>query len=286
MQEFESAAGARAAIRAARCGGDSIGLVPTMGYLHEGHLALIRAAGSENDLVVVSIFVNPTQFGPSEDYERYPRDIERDRALAEREGADLLFTPGTREMYRDGPEGQQIWVEPGPLADHLCGPTRPGHFRGVATVVTKLFAMLAPDRAYFGQKDAQQAAIIRRLVRDLGLPVEVRTVPTVREADGLALSSRNVYLSEAQRRQAPALRQALLEAARKVEAGERDPAAIEAAAREHIALHAPSARLDYVSVVDAGSLQPLKGPIETEVLIALAAYFGSTRLIDNITASP
>lgn len=257
-----------------------------MGYLHEGHARLTQAARRENGLVVMSIFVNPTQFGPSEDFDRYPRDIARDRELAEAWGTDLLFTPEVEEMYPNGPDGQQIWVEPGRLADHLCGPSRPGHFRGVATVVAKLFAMLEPDRAYFGQKDAQQLIIVRRMARDLGFPVDVRGVPTVREADGLALSSRNVYLNQDQRDQAPILHRALLDAARRVESGERSPAAVEADVRWRINTGAPGARIDYVSVVDAETLQPLEGPIQREVLIALAVYFGRTRLIDNVTVSP
>jgi pantoate--beta-alanine ligase len=273
-------------IRGARCAGQSVGLVPTMGYLHEGHRQLMAAARADNDLVVTSIFVNPTQFGPTEDFERYPRDIDRDRTLAADWGTDLLFTPTLEEMYPGGPAGQQVWVEPGSLAEHLCGASRPGHFRGVATVVTKLFTMLEPDRAYFGQKDAQQLAILRRMVRDLGFPVEIRAVPTVREEDGLALSSRNVYLDRDQRAQAPVLRRALLEAAESVENGERDPEAIEIMVRSRINVGAPGAGIDYVSVVDSETLQPLPGPIGREVLIALAVYFGRTRLIDNITASP
>jgi pantoate--beta-alanine ligase len=257
-----------------------------MGYLHEGHLSLVAAARRETDLVAVSIFVNPTQFGPSEDFERYPRDIVRDRDLAAAAGTDLLFVPSAAEMYPDGPEGQHIWVEPGSLAQYLCGASRPGHFRGVATVVAKLFAMLEPDRAYFGEKDFQQATIIRRMARDLGFPVEVRTVTTVREPSGLARSSRNVYLTDEEREQAAVLRQALLQAAKRIEGGERDPGAVEAAVRLRIASDAPTARVDYVSVVDAETLQPPAGPIDQDVLVALAVYFGGTRLIDNITASP
>lgn len=286
MEELSSAAEARRAVRDAHCAGRSVGLVPTMGYLHEGHLSLIRVARRENDLVVVSIFVNPTQFGPSEDFERYPRDLDRDRDLAAAAGTDLLFTPSTDEMYPDGPGGQQVWVDPGLLAEHLCGASRPGHFRGVATVVAKLFAALEPDRAYFGEKDAQQVTIIRRMARDLGFPVDVRSLQTVREPDGLALSSRNVYLEKTERQHAPGLWKALQEAARRVEAGERDPGAVERLVRSRIEAVAPEARIDYVSVVDASTLQPVRGTIRGRVLIALAVYFGRTRLIDNITASP
>jgi pantoate--beta-alanine ligase len=257
-----------------------------MGSLHEGHLSLIRAGRAENDLVVTSIFVNPTQFGPTEDYAQYPRNLDRDRELAEAAGTDILFAPSVSEMYPDGDRGQQVWVDPGPLAAHLCGASRPGHFRGVATVVAKLFAMLEPDRAYFGGKDAQQAAIVRQMARDLGFPVEVRVIPTVREADGLALSSRNVYLTERERAQAPALHRALDEAARSVAGGERDAEQVERGMREYIAREAPDASIDYASVVDAGTLQPLGGPIDRPVLLAVAAYFGRTRLIDNVTASP
>jgi pantoate--beta-alanine ligase len=286
VQELSSGADVRHIIREAQCAGHSVGLVPTMGFLHEGHRSLVRAARRENDLLVMSIFVNPTQFGPSEDFEHYPRDGDRDRTLASGWGTEVLFTPTVEEMYPAGPGGQQVWVEPGSLADHLCGSSRPGHFRGVATVVAKLFAMLEPDRAYFGQKDAQQLAIVRRMARDLGFPVDVRAVPTVREEDGLALSSRNVYLSPQQRAQAPILRRALLEAAEGVENGERNPVAIEAMVRSRISTGAPGARIDYVSVVDGETLQPVRGPIGDEVLIALAVYFGRTRLIDNITAHP
>lgn len=286
MQELKSGADARRIIREARCAGQSVGLVPTMGFLHEGHRSLVRAARRENDLLVMSIFVNPTQFGPSEDFERYPRDSDRDQTLAAEWGTDILFTPTVEELYPDGSGGQQVWVEPGSLAGHLCGPSRPGHFRGVATVVAKLFAMLEPDRAYFGQKDAQQLAIVQRMARDLGFPVDVRAVPTVREEDGLALSSRNVYLNAEQRAQASVLRRALLEAAESVKNGERNPVAIEAMVRSRISTGAPGANIDYVSVVDGETLQPVRGQIEDKVLVALAVYFGRTRLIDNITASP
>ncbi|HLJ68976.1 MAG TPA: pantoate--beta-alanine ligase, partial [Chloroflexota bacterium] len=214
-------------LRAARAAERAVGLVPTLGYLHAGHAALMRQARAENDVVVASIFVNPTQFGPTEDFERYPRDLVRDRALAGAEGAAILFVPSVETMYPEGPENQRVWVDPGELARHLCGASRPTHFRGVATVVAKLFNMVSPDRAYFGAKDAQQAIIIRRMAGDLAFPVEVQVVPTVREPDGLALSSRNVYLSPAERAQAPALKHALDLARDRILAGERGALDIE-----------------------------------------------------------
>jgi pantoate--beta-alanine ligase len=281
MDEVTSPHELRAYVREARCRVQSIGLVPTMGYLHEGHLALIRQARSENDVVIASIFVNPAQFGPAEDFGRYPRDIEHDRRLASQAGVDLLFVPEMETMYPGGVDAQRIWVEPGSLADHLCGASRPGHFRGVATVVAKLFAMIQPDRAYFGQKDAQQAVIITRLARDLAFSVEIRVLPTVRESDGLALSSRNVYLSPDERKQAVALHRALQSAQAAIEAGERDAQRLEAAMREDVARIAPLARIDYATVADLETLQPVKGAIERDVLIALAVFFGPTRLIDN-----
>jgi pantoate--beta-alanine ligase len=281
MREIVTAAEVGAATRDARCAGQRIGLVPTMGYLHAGHLALAEAARAETDLVVMSLYVNPTQFGPNEDFERYPRDIERDRALAAHSGVDILFAPSPEVMYPAGPEKQRIWVESGPLAAHLCGASRPGHFRGVTTVVTKLFHLVRPDRAYFGQKDGQQAAIIRRMARDLAFPIEIRVLPTVREADGLALSSRNVYLSPDERTQAPALNAALRWAAERINQGERDPRALEAGMRALIVERAPLVRIDYITVADLDTLQPATEPIG-DVLIALAAYFGNTRLIDNI----
>jgi pantoate--beta-alanine ligase len=262
--------------------GRTIGLVPTMGYLHEGHLALMHAARAENDVLVASIFVNPTQFGPSEDFDRYPRDIERDRGLAGEAAVDLLFVPDTETMYPGGPASQEVWVDPGRLDDFLCGASRPGHFRGVAGVVAKLFAMVNPDRAYFGQKDAQQAIIISRMVRDLAFPIEVRVVPTVREADGLALSSRNVYLSPEQRREAPSLHHGLENCASAIGEGERNAQVIENLLRRAIAGNAPSGRVDYATVADMDSLQPVQGQIHRDVLVAVAVYFGETRLIDNV----
>jgi pantoate--beta-alanine ligase len=264
-----------------RCDGRSTGFVPTMGYLHAGHLRLVAEARKENDLVVMSIFVNPTQFGPNEDYERYPRDLARDRRLAAENGVDILFVPEVQTLYPGGPETQQIWIDPGVLAAHLCGASRPGHFRGVATVVAKLFNIVQPDRAYFGQKDAQQALIIAQMVRDLAFPIEVRIVPTVREEDGLALSSRNVYLSPEERTQATVLARALDLAQSAILTGERDPHCLEERMRQFITEVAPLARIDYVTIADLETLQPLTDHLSSNMLIALAVYFGQARLIDN-----
>lgn len=280
MREIRAPDEMRLTAEDARRAGRSIGLVPTMGYLHEGHLELARHARRENELVVMSLFVNPTQFGPAEDFDRYPRDRERDSRLAA-PLVDVLFAPDVVTIYPDGPEGQQVWVDPGPLAEHLCGAARPGHFRGVATVVTKLFNMVRPDRAYFGQKDGQQAVIVSRVARDLAFPLEIRVIPTVREPDGLALSSRNVYLTPDERRQAPALFGALQAARRSIEEGERDAQRLERTVREHLGVEAPRARVDYVTVVDLEHIQPVTGEIG-DALVAVAAYFGETRLIDNL----
>jgi pantoate--beta-alanine ligase len=265
----------------ARCAGQSIGLVPTMGALHAGHLRLVEAARGESDLVVLSLFVNPAQFGPAEDFDRYPRDLERDRTMAEEAGVDVLFAPDGETMYPGGLAAQRIWVDPGELATHLCGASRPGHFRGVVTVLTKLFHLVEPDRAYFGQKDGQQVLLVRRLAADLAFPLEIRVVPTVREPDGLALSSRNVYLSAEERCQATVLYRALEAMRTAIEGGERDAGALRTIMRDLVAA-APAARLDYAEVVDLESLQPVEGKIETDVMAALAVFFGATRLIDNV----
>lgn len=271
----------RAVIADARAAGSVIGLVPTMGALHEGHLSLIRAARAECGFVVVWVFVNPTQFGPTEDLDRYPRDLERDRLLATEAGADLIFAPGGEDIY---PEGFSTWVDVEGLTEGLCGASRPDHFRGVCTVVTKFFNICAPDRAYFGQKDAQQLAVIRRMVRDLNMPIEIIACPIVREADGLALSSRNVYLSEEERRQAPALSRSLEAATALVAAGERDAAVVEAQILR-ILTAAPLGEIDYIAIVDAADLEPVES-ITGETLIALAVRFGGTRLIDNTIIRP
>lgn len=256
------------------------GFVPTMGYLHEGHLSLVRRARAENDRVAVSIFVNPTQFGPHEDYARYPRDLERDLRLLEPLGVDLVFVPSVEEMY---PPGFQTWVIVEEVSRPLEGASRPGHFRGVATVVAKLFNILQPDRAYFGQKDAQQTVVIRRMVQDLNIPVEIVICPTVREPDGLAMSSRNTYLNPEERRAATVLFRALQAAKARYEAGERDAERLREAMREVIRAE-PLARIDYVSVAHPETLQELER-VEGPALLSLAVYIGTTRLIDNLMLS-
>lgn len=269
----------RNAVTDARRRGQTIGLVPTMGALHEGHLSLIEAARAETGYVVVSIFVNPTQFGPKEDLSRYPRPLQHDLELCERVAVDLVFHPEPAVMY---PAGFRTFVEVTVLQDGLCGASRPGHFRGVATVVLKLFNLVQPDRAYFGQKDAQQARIIRQMAEDLNVPVEVRICPIVREADGLALSSRNRYLEADERRQAVTLYRALTEARQRIEAGERDAAHVRQMMVDRIA-STSGATLDYAAVVDADSLEALTRLVPARpVLLALAVKFGSTRLIDNL----
>jgi pantoate--beta-alanine ligase len=278
---LETIPAARQWVREQRSAGLTLGLVPTMGALHEGHLSLIRRARQRCDRTLLSIFVNPLQFGPGEDYERYPRDFERDRALAEREGIDGVFHPDAKEMY---PEPLLVTVSPGKLSEPLCGVLRPGHFEGVATVVAKLFQILQPDRAFFGQKDAQQAVIVQRLVEDLNLPVEIEICPTVREPDGLAMSSRNRYLSAQERSQAAVLYRSLKKAEALVRAGVRDAARVEQEMREMIQA-VPAAELDYARVVDRRNLGPVR-TIDGEVLAAVAVRFGKTRLIDNRILSP
>ncbi len=248
-----------------------------MGYLHEGHLSLIRIARQHAGRVVVSLFVNPTQFGPGEDLERYPRDFERDRALCEKAGVDALFVPDAGDMY---PHGFATSVDVrGTLTAGLCGASRPGHFAGVATVVTKLFNLCEPDVAVFGQKDAQQAAVIRRFTEDLDLPVQIVVAPIVREADGLAMSSRNVYLSPEERAQAVVLKRSLDAAVALFDRGERNVAAIINEVEELVS-STPLARIDYVELVDAHTLAPVD-VLERPALLAVAVYFGKTRLIDN-----
>ncbi len=256
-----------------------IGLVPTMGYLHEGHLSLVRRAKAECERVVMSIFVNPIQFGPNEDYERYPRDLERDAQLAKEAGVDYLFAPSVEEMY---PEELLTRIVVSQITEPLCGASRPGHFEGVTTVVAKLFHIVQPDRAYFGLKDAQQVAVIERMVRDLNFPIEIVACPTVREKDGLALSSRNVYLSPEERRQALSISRALQEVKRLVEAGQLHRAEEgKSLLRERISSQ-PLARIDYIEVLSFPDLKPVKSLTQKRVLVAVAVYFGSTRLIDNL----
>jgi pantoate--beta-alanine ligase len=251
-----------------------------MGALHEGHASLIRAARAETGFVVVSLFVNPTQFGPNEDLGRYPRSFGHDLEVCARERADLLFAPDAADMY---PPGFRTWVEVQGFQDVLCGASRPGHFCGVATVVLKLFNIVQPDVAYFGQKDAQQARTIQQMVRDLDLPVRLRICPIVRAADGLALSSRNEYLDPDQRRHATVLHKALEEARARVEGGERDAAVVQRALAARLAA-APGALVDYAAVVDLDTLQPLSR-LRGQVLIAVAVRLGATRLIDNVLLS-
>ncbi len=266
----------RRLVAAARVRGASIGLVPTMGALHRGHAALMRRAREETGLVVVSIFVNPTQFGPHEDLARYPRMLEQDCELCGRERVDVVFAPPVEEMY---PAGFRTFVEVEGLQNVLCGASRPGHFRGVCTVVLKLFNQVQPERAYFGQKDAQQARILQQMVRDLDVPVEMCICPTVREPDGLALSSRNQYLDAGQRQHALSLYQTLQHAQHQIAGGERSAAVIRQRMEERL-VATPGAVVDYAAVVDADSLQPLAS-LRGRVLLALAVKFGATRLIDN-----
>lgn len=262
--------------------GRRLALVPTMGALHEGHLALVRTARAHADHVTVSIFVNPTQFGPNEDYARYPRQLEQDVAALEALEVDVVFAPTVEEMYPDGPEANLTWVYVEKLDAHLCGRYRPGHFRGVTTIVAKLFNICKPHVAVFGLKDAQQFQIIRRMVRDLHYDIEMIGVPTVREPDGLALSSRNTYLSPEERKQAVVLSQAVEAARQAIEAGEQRPEAIVEAMRQILA-RAPLARVQYAEVVDAETLQPVARIRPGQrVLAGVAVFFGDTRLIDSV----
>lgn len=267
----------RAESRAARVAGKRIGFVPTMGALHDGHLSLIRTAKSRCDLVVASIFVNPTQFGPNEDLAKYPRTFERDCQLLEKENADLLFAPTVEEMY---PQDAVTWVTVEGLSEKLDGKSRPGHFRGVTTVVAKLFHIVEPDIAFFGQKDAAQVAIIRRMVRDMKFPVEIVACPIVREPDGLAMSSRNAYLDSSQRKAALVLSRALWEVERKYKSGERDTNTLIEHGKQLIAKE-PAARLDYLELVNADTLD-LVAQATPGTMVAVAAYVGNTRLIDNL----
>ena len=276
MKTVESVARMSTLAKILRKEGKSIGFVPTMGYLHEGHLSLVRAARKHTDTVVASIFVNPAQFGPGEDFEKYPRDIKRDEELVRTAGVDVLFYPSIKEMY---PEGYVTYVNVEKLTDGLCGASRPGHFKGVTTVVAKLFGIVKPTIAYFGQKDAQQAVIIRKMVEDLNMDVEVKVMPIIREKDALAMSSRNVYLSEAERKDAAALNQALKRAESLIEKGERSSAVIKKE-MERIIKEKDSAKIDYMAIVDAKNLKELQ-LITGETLIALAVFMGRTRLIDN-----
>lgn len=260
-----------------KCKGKSLGFVPTMGALHEGHLSLIRQARKENNVVVVSVFVNPVQFGPKEDFKKYPRNLLQDTALCRKEGVDIIFYPDASKMY---PADFRTYVEVQEFSEVLCGKSRPGHFKGVATVVTKLFNIVSPTIAYFGQKDAQQAIIIKKMVEDLNIPAKIKVMPTVRERDGLALSSRNVYLSAEERKDALVLYQSLNLARGLIKRGIKDANKIIRSVRQLIQSK-KTAKIDYVSIVDSHTLKPVKKIIDN-CLIALAVWIGKTRLIDNI----
>jgi pantoate--beta-alanine ligase len=301
MKIFKSSEEMRSACRAAKRADQRLSLVPTMGALHEGHLSLVRAAREQSKVVAVSIFVNPSQFGPNEDFSKYPRSFDRDCGLLEKEGVDLVFAPSVEEMYSGG---MMTWVTVEGLSDKLCGRSRPGHFRGVTTVVAKLFNIVEPDLAFFGQKDAAQLAIIRRLVRDLNFPVKVVGCPIVREPDGLAMSSRNAYLDAQQRRSALALHHALLETQKLFHHGERNPQMLICAGKRIISQES-GVRLDYMEIVDPENLEPIpqitwgqppklalsavEGAVQPSIarpphtaLVAIAAFVGGTRLIDNV----
>lgn len=267
----------KAASRGATRSGKSLGLVPTMGALHEGHMSLVRGAKAECDVTAVSIFVNPLQFGPSEDFEKYPRTFERDSAMLREAGVDLLFLPAVAEMY---PAGARTYVEVEDLSRKLEGGSRPGHFRGVATVVCKLFEIVRPDRAFFGQKDAAQVALLRKMARDLNMDVEIVVCPIVREADGLAMSSRNAYLSSEQRKQALVLSRSLRRVRAAVEVGETVASTLMKIGMNEIALE-PGAKLDYFALVDSTTLEPVE-KVVPGTLVAVAAWVGTTRLIDNV----
>ena len=276
MKLCQTTADLQEEVALARAAGKSIGLIPTMGALHEGHGSLIAAAHKENELVIVSVFVNPTQFGPTEDLEAYPRDFKRDSELCESLGADLIFHPEPKDMYHD----PHAYVSIDTLSDTLCGKTRPIHFKGVCTVVSKLFNIVAPDRAYFGQKDAQQLAIIRKMVQDLNFDIQIVGCPIIREEDGLAKSSRNTYLSAEERRAALCLSRAVKTGQEAICKGIK---AEEVLSKMRAVIEAePLAKIDYVSMVDALDMQPVES-VEKDVLVAMAVYIGKTRLIDNFS---
>lgn len=279
MKLVHTVAELREEVAAAKAQGLTIGLVPTMGALHAGHASLIAAANKENDFVVVSVFVNPTQFAPNEDLDAYPRTLEADCQLAESMGANVVFAPSPKEMY---PSEDATWVEvTGDITKVLCGRTRPIHFRGVTTVVSKLFNLAQPDRAYFGQKDAQQVEVLQRMVKDLFFNIQLRIMPIVREADGLAKSSRNTYLSAEEHQAALVLSRSLQAAKAMFEAGERDAAKITTAVRAAIEQE-PMANIDYVEIYALPELQPVAQPMQGRNLLAVAVKFGTTRLIDNV----
>ena len=277
MEIIRNIAAMKEFVRKIKSNGATLGFVPTMGYLHAGHLSLLKQAKAACDVAVVSIFVNPIQFGAGEDYETYPRDLSRDATVAEGAGVDAIFAPSVQEMY---PPDFLSYVEVTDITSRLCGLSRPGHFRGVTTVVNKLFNIVQPDQAFFGQKDAQQVAVIKQMVKDLNMNVEVITGPIVREADGLAMSSRNVYLTEEERKAALVLSRSLRDVQHRLLAGEKDAGQLRAFLEARIAAE-PLADIEYISICDAGTLQEVD-IVSGAVLIALAVRFGKTRLIDNI----
>lgn len=276
MKILKTVSEVREFVKDKKTNGKTIGLVPTMGYLHEGHASLIEKSASQNDITIVSIFVNPTQFGPTEDLDKYPRDLEHDTKVAEKAGADAIFHPTPSEMY---PNGYSTYINVENLTAGLCGKSRPTHFRGVTTVVGKLFNITQADRAYFGQKDAQQLAVIKRMVYDLNFNIEIVPCPIVREESGLAKSSRNVYLSDEEKREALVLSRSLKEAERLFNDGERNADILKKRITDIIE-SSPIANIDYVEIVDFETIQPIS-EIKGEALVALAVKFGSTRLIDN-----
>ena len=277
MKLIKSISSVKKQIKKAKKNGQRVGFVPTMGYLHDGHLSLVREAVKECDIVIASIFVNPSQFGAGEDYSRYPRDLKRDLRLAQQAKVDIVFTPSVKSMYSNG---CQAYVSVEKLSKVLCGISRPAHFKGVTTVVAKLFNIVEPDTAYFGQKDAQQAIIIDRMIKDLNMNVRLKMLPIIREKDGLAMSSRNIYLNKTDRKNAAVLYKSLKEAKRLINSGIRNSKKIIRVMQKMIS-STPGARIDYISIVDTEGLKPAK-EIKGRLLIALAVYFGKTRLIDNI----
>jgi pantoate--beta-alanine ligase len=280
METIITAAAMSAICRQAHREGKRVGFVPTMGALHQGHLSLVRAAREQTDIVVTSIFVNPAQFGPTEDFSKYPRTFEKDSAMLAAEKTDYIFSPSMEEMY---PKDATTWVDVEELSGKLDGRSRPGHFRGVTTVVSKLFNIVQPDMAFFGQKDAAQVAVIRKMVRDLNFPLEIVVCPIVRESDGLAMSSRNAYLNPEQRKQALALSRALQQVQKLVAHGETSAESLVGAGKQAMA-EEPSVRLDYFAIVNPDTLDPVTD-VSQGALVAVAAYVGTTRLIDNLLLS-
>ncbi len=278
MKVIESIEQMKKEMRRRRAEGDTIGFVPTMGYLHEGHLSLVREAVSRTDCTVVSVYVNPTQFGPNEDFEQYPRDLDKDAGILDEEGASYLFTPKDSEIY---PEGYKTYVEVHDLQDVMCGSSRPGHFRGVCTVVLKLFHIVRPDSAYFGQKDAQQAVILKKMVRDLNMDVAISVLPIVREQDGVALSSRNSLLRKEERKAARCLYKSLGLAREALRRGKRNSSELINLMKDEIAKE-KSAKIDYIEIVNKNTLESMMEIKEGDTLIALAVFIGKVRLIDNM----